>query len=83
MANSPVDRDSSYMKTAWGTSHLITDYSSDDKVVIQEVMYDSEIKLNRALKHDLFETPNNDEDEFEYGVEPTYKIQKNQKLLRE
>ena len=83
MANSNVDRDVNYMRTNWGTTSLITDYTEPVQKVIQEVMYDPEVNLNRVSKLDLFETPNNDEDEFEYGVEPTYKIQKNQKLLRE
>jgi len=30
MSNLPVDRDSNYMKTMWGTTKLITDYGSDD-----------------------------------------------------
>ena len=26
MGNSPVDRDSNYMREMWGTTHLVTDY---------------------------------------------------------
>lgn len=82
MGNSRVDRDVNYMKENWGTTHLITDYIHLNTKVIQEVMYDPEVKLNSKSKQDLFEAPSED-DEFDYGVEPTFKIGKNQKLLRD
>lgn len=80
MANSKVDRNSQYMKENWGTVQLITDYVTEPKV-IQEVMYDSEVSMSKIKRQDLFEM-RDDENEFEYGIEPTYKIQKEQKVLR-
>ena len=47
MANSPVDRDVSYMKEVWGTTSLTSDYWSlpkqtndPEERVIQEIMHD-------------------------------------------
>lgn len=80
MANSKVDRNSKIMKENWGTVSLITDYVPEKKV-IQEVMYDSELNANRYSKKDLFEM-SEDDSEYDYGIEPTYKISSNQKVLR-
>lgn len=77
MAVSITDRDSQYMREMWGTTHLITDYPND-KRVLQEVMFDPANK-NKENKVELTETT--DENEFEYGIEPTYKLNKGQKLL--
>jgi hypothetical protein len=84
MAIRPVDRDVNYMKENWGTTSLITDYISLDAKVIQEVMYDPALNYKKASKSELYEkTDDLEENDFVYGVEPTYKIDKNQKLLRE
>jgi len=32
MGNSPVDRDSNYMKSMWGTTKLVTDYIEEDNM---------------------------------------------------
>ena len=48
MGNSPVDRNTDYMKKLWGTSSLTTDYWSlphktnylPEERVIQEIMHD-------------------------------------------
>lgn len=77
MAVSITDRDSQYMKEMWGTTRLITDYPSD-KRVLQEVMYDPANK-NKENKVELTETM--DENDFEYGVEPTYRLNIGQKVL--
>lgn len=77
MANSITDRDPQYMKEMWGTTRLVTDYDAG-KRVIQEVMYDPANKT-KDQKTELFEE--SDESEFEYGIEPTYKLNKGQKLL--
>ena len=77
MAVSITDRDSQYMKEMWGTTSLVTDYPSD-KRVLQEVVYDPANK-NKENKVELTETM--DENDFEYGVEPTYKLNKGQKVL--
>lgn len=76
MAVSITDRDANYMKKMWGTNKLITDYESPK--VLQEVMYDPTNKV-KSEKQDLFE--DYDENEFDYGVEPTYKLNKGQKLI--
>lgn len=81
MAQSKVDRNVSYMKENWRTTSLITDYTPSEQKVIQEVVYDSEIDLKKIRKKELFET--NCEDDLTYGIEPSYKIDENQKLLRE
>lgn len=77
MAVSITDRDSQYMKEMWGTTSLITDYRSD-KRVLQEVMYDPANK-NTETKVELTETM--DENDFEYGIEPAYKLNDGQKVL--
>ena len=47
MGNSPVDRDTNYMKEVWGTTSLTSDYWSlpketndPEERVIQEIMHD-------------------------------------------
>jgi len=80
MALSPVDRNVSIMKENWGTTRLITDYTPEPrKKVIQEVMYDPE--LNEKTIQDIYE--DSAETNFGYGIEPTYKIQKNQRVLQD
>ena len=32
MGNSPVDRDSNYMREMWGTTRLVTDYVRNEKM---------------------------------------------------
>lgn len=75
MAVSNVDRDSKYMKEMWGTTKLVTDYTPSR--VLQEVMYDPANKTKNT--QDLFEEQ--DENDFEYGLEPTYKLKSGQKVL--
>ena len=76
MAVSNVDRDPKYMKEMWGTTKLVTDYTGQR--VLQEVMYDSE-KKNHSSSQELFE--DSVDNEFNYGIEPTYKLNKGQKVL--
>lgn len=78
MAISITDRDSNYMKEMWGTTKLVTDYNSNEKKVLQEVMYDP-ANRQKTDKTDIFE--NCDENEFEYGLEPTFKLNRGQKVL--
>lgn len=79
MALSITDRDSQYMKEMWGTTRLITDYPQAEKRVLQEVVYDpAKIDVD-AKKQDIYE--NFDENDFEYGIEPTYKLNAGQKVL--
>lgn len=70
------DRNSQYMKEMWGTTKLITDYSIEPKV-LQEVVYDPANKTKKT--EDLYE--NMEENDFSYGIEPTYKLNKGQKVL--
>ena len=77
MALSPVDRNTEYMKDTWGTTRLVTDYIVEPKKILQEIMYDP-APTNKNAKQELFETS---EDEFSYGIEPTYNIGKDQKLI--
>lgn len=77
MAVSITDRDPQYMKEMWGTTKLVTDYSKNERV-LQEVMFDPANTVKSQIS-ELSETF--DENEFEYGIEPTYKLNKGQKLL--
>jgi len=79
MALSPVDRDVNYMRTMWGTTKLVTDYNPKSKKVLQELMYDPAL-AEKDTKQELFET---NDDEFLYGIEPSYKINSNQKMISE
>jgi hypothetical protein len=75
MANSPVDRSKEYMRSMWGTTSLITDYSQNQpQRVIQEIMHDTAPKHNFRKQEDLHEKIRNDEDydDWEYGTEPNY-----------
>jgi len=75
MSNLPVDRDQSYMRQMWGTTHLITDYKAPtEKKVIQEIMHDVASTHDLKKQTDLHEKIRNDEDydDWEYGTEPTY-----------
>lgn len=76
MALSITDRDPNYMRKMWGTNKLITDYDGSSKN-LQEVMYDPANKVKQS--QDLFE--DNDMNDFEYGIEPTYKLKKGQQVL--
>jgi len=84
MSNLPVDRNSDYMKSMWGTTKLITDYNECDEVpqkrVIQEIMHDDLHPKKHNLIEQLIEQTNlhknirndDDYDDWEYGTEPTY-----------
>lgn len=73
-----VDRNVKIMKETCGTTTLITDYQPTSQKVIQEVMYDLEVNVDKSKKQDLFEVS---DDDLTYGIEPTYKIEKNQRVL--
>lgn len=70
------DRDIKYMKEMWGTTKLITDYPVETKV-LQEVVYDPANKTKKT--EDLYEDM--EENDFSYGIEPTYKLNKGQHVL--
>jgi hypothetical protein len=57
MGNSPVDRDTKYMREVWGTTSLTSDYWSlpnktedPEERVIQEIMHDDIPKNKKYLK---------------------------------
>jgi hypothetical protein len=75
MSNLPVDRNSQYMRSMWGTDKLVTDYDAAPPTrIIQEVMHDIAPKHNLRKQTDLHERIRNDEDydDWDYGTEPTY-----------
>jgi hypothetical protein len=75
MSNLPVDRNSQYMRSMWGTDRLVTDYNAVPPArVIQEVMHDIAPKHDLKKQTDLHEKIRNDEDydDWGYGTEPTY-----------
>jgi len=62
MGNSPVDRDTNYMKDTWGTTSLVTDHWSlpgespqDTPVELKEVLNDEAKPINGAKKQVLSE----------------------------
>ena len=81
MGQSPVDRNTEYMKQMWGTTKLATDYGSMQKInvyeekkeFLQEIM-DYEQKHDLKKQSQLHEKIRNDEDydDWDYGTEPTY-----------
>jgi hypothetical protein len=78
MGQSPVDRDSNYMKEMWGTTKLASDYGSmqnnPPKRVLTEVMHDLAPRHDLKKQTELHEKIRNDEDydDWGYGTEPTY-----------
>ena len=75
MSNLPVDRDSNYMYSMWGTTKLVTDYETEaPKRVIQEVMNDSAPRHDLKKQTELHEKIRNDDDydDWDYGTEPNY-----------
>jgi len=84
MANSPVDKNVSYMKEMWGTTHLTTDQGWEERVSLNE--FQGNKKMLREIsndgltpkKHDfvvqkeLHEKIRNEDDydDWEYGMEP-------------
>ena len=78
MGQSPVDRNTEYMREMWGTTKLISDYGSmqhnDQKRVLTEVMHDTAPRHDFKKQSELHEKIRNDEDydDWEYGTEPTY-----------
>ena len=83
MGNSPVDRNSNYMKEMWGTTRLITDYHQSEKMndfldnlgnhqhqkMLREIANDDMTpkKHDSKQQNELYEKINNDETEPTYG----------------
>ena len=77
MGNSPVDRNTEYMREMWGTTKLISDYGSmqeKPKRVITEVMHDLAPRHDLKKQTEFHEKIRNDDDydDWEYGTEPSY-----------
>ena len=72
------DRNIDFMMQMWGTNQLLTDYRSEKKKVIQEIMHDDIEKTKHHLKEqsELHKKIRNDVDydDWEYGTEPQYGI---------
>jgi len=78
MGNSPVDRDSNYMREVWGTTRLVTDYVGNEKMhdfldnlgnhqhqkMLREIANDdlTPKKHDFAIQNELHEKIRNDED---------------------
>jgi len=83
MAMNPnPDRNESYMKEMWGTSHLITDYwtkkstPDDDQKMLREIVEDDMTPKKHDFHHqkEIHEKIRNDDDydDWEYGTEPIF-----------
>jgi hypothetical protein len=78
MGQSPVDRNTEYMREMWGTNRLVSDYGSmsnlPSKRVLTEVMNDTAPRHDLKKQSELHEKIRNDQDydDWEYGTEPNY-----------
>jgi hypothetical protein len=78
MGQSPVDRNTEYMREMWGTTKLVSDYGSmsnlPSKRVLTEVMNDTAPRHDLKKQTELHEKIRNDEDydDWDYGTEPNY-----------
>ena len=78
MGQSPVDRNTEYMREMWGTTKLVSDYGSmsnlPSKRVLTEVMNDTAPRHDLKKQSELHEKIRNDQDydDWEYGTEPNY-----------
>jgi len=78
MGQSPVDRDSNYMREMWGTTKLASDYGSMHQISKQKMLREIANDDMTPKKHDfvhqkeIHEKIRNDEDydDWEYGTEP-------------
>ena len=59
MGNSPVDRNTEYMKTMWGTTSLMTDYWS----LPHKTEDPEEVELNEVMHHKAKRTKTLSEEE--------------------
>ena len=83
MGNSPVDRDSNYMREMWGTTRLVTDYHQSEKMndfldnlgnhqhqkMLREIANDDMTPKKHDFKtqNELHEKIRNDEDYDDWG----------------
>jgi len=72
------DRDTNYMRSAWGTTSLVTDYWSTPKApkMLREIANDDKTpkKHDFEVQNELHEKIRNDEDydDWSYGTEPSW-----------
>lgn len=69
----PSDRNLEYMKEMWGTTSLITDYSTNKKL-LREVTTEKYTKATCDEQTDLYAPKEEEDPSWTYGVEPTYII---------
>ncbi len=75
------DRNVEFMKQTWGTESLITDYdSSGEKKMLREINNDLLVpkKHDFQIQNEIHEKIRNDNDydDWEYGTEPLYEVNK-------
>ena len=79
-----TDRDKNYMYSMWGTDKLTSDYGSlsggNDQKMLREISNDDLVpkKHNFKVQNEIHERIRNDEDydDWEYGTEPLYEVNK-------
>jgi hypothetical protein len=79
-----TDRDKDYMYSMWGTDKLTTDYASlsgkNEQKMLREISNDDLVpkKHNFKVQNEIHERIRNDNDydDWEYGTEPLYEVNK-------
>ena len=79
-----VDKNEDYMKSTWGTEYLSSEYGWESKIeekkMLREINNDDYTpkKHDFAIQNEIHEKIRNDEDydDWEYGTEPFYKMNK-------
>jgi len=77
----PSDRNAEFMRQTWGTSELVTDYGTlEEKKMLREINNDVLVpkKHDFATQNEIHEKIRNDDDydDWEYGTEPLYEVNK-------
>jgi hypothetical protein len=77
----PSDRNKEIMRQMWGTEELITDYGAlGEKKMLREINNDLLVpkKHDFAIQNEIHEKIRNDDDydDWEYGTEPLYEVNK-------
>jgi hypothetical protein len=77
----PSDRNTEFMRQMWGTNELVTDYGTlEEKKMLREINNDVLVpkKHDFATQNEIHEKIRNDDDydDWEYGTEPLYEVNK-------
>jgi hypothetical protein len=77
----PSDRNAKFMRQTWGTNELVTDYGTlEEKKMLREINNDVLVpkKHDFATQNEIHEKIRNDNDydDWEYGTEPLYEVNK-------